>query len=373
VTLLDLCGTTQVWKGYAHYAASKAGLAALTRLLALEWAPEVRVNGVAPGAVLLKGGRNAGRLANRIPLGRIGTPEDVARAVLFLAKEPFITGEILTVDGGGPSSLVFRQHPTILGRYGTQTQTTNHTEAKSEPPAPVKLTDKAAAMVKETIEREGLQGSVSGVAVVGGGCSGFQYSLDIEKDERPGDMVFEVQGVKCFVDPMSSMYLLGVEVDYVEGQFGQSGSASRTRTPSNVRVRVELQRLIPAFRRNRGAARLEEGVARRAIPSLRFVSACPRGCITAGNLQSLRTQPRRLNDEDHHDGALALALSAFAARAQTNTDIGSTTTTSRPPRTRAPPSSRAIRTAAPAGHSSNTGRATARFPATTRRPPDAAG
>ena len=100
VTLLDLCGTTQVWKGYAHYAASKAGLATLTRLLALEWAPEVRVNGVAPGAVLLKEGMDAGRLANRIPLGRIGTPEDVAHAVLFLAKERFITGEILTVDGG---------------------------------------------------------------------------------------------------------------------------------------------------------------------------------------------------------------------------------------------------------------------------------
>ena len=43
---------------------------------------------------------DAGRLANRIPLGRIGTPEDVAHAVLFLAKERFITGEILTVDGG---------------------------------------------------------------------------------------------------------------------------------------------------------------------------------------------------------------------------------------------------------------------------------
>jgi pteridine reductase len=100
VTLLDLCGTTQVWKGYAHYAASKAGLAALTRLLALEWAPEVRVNGVAPGAVLLQEGMDARRLANRIPLGRIGTAEDVARAVSFLAKEPFITGEILTVDGG---------------------------------------------------------------------------------------------------------------------------------------------------------------------------------------------------------------------------------------------------------------------------------
>jgi iron-sulfur cluster assembly accessory protein len=106
----------------------------------------------------------------------------------------------------------------------TQTQTSDlHTHTESEPPAAVRLTDKAAAMVKETIDREGLQGSGLRVAVVGGGCSGFQYSLDIEKDERPGDMVFEVKGVKCFVDPMSSMYLLGVEVDYVEGQFGQSG------------------------------------------------------------------------------------------------------------------------------------------------------
>jgi pteridine reductase len=100
VTLLDVCGTAQVWKGYAHYAASKAGLAALTRLLALEWAPEVRVNGVAPGAVLPPEGTDAAPLAKRIPLGRIGAPEDAARAVLFLAREPFITGEILTVDGG---------------------------------------------------------------------------------------------------------------------------------------------------------------------------------------------------------------------------------------------------------------------------------
>ena len=95
--------------------------------------------------------------------------------------------------------------------------------AATEPPPPVRLTDKAAAMVKETIERENLQGSGLRVAVVGGGCSGFQYSLDLEKDERPGDMIFEVKGVRCFVDPMSSMYLLGVEIDYVEGQFGQSG------------------------------------------------------------------------------------------------------------------------------------------------------
>jgi NAD(P)-dependent dehydrogenase (short-subunit alcohol dehydrogenase family) len=96
VTLLDLCGTSQVWKEYAHYAASKAGLAALTRLLALEWAPEVRVNGVAPGTV----NPASAERAKRIPLERIGTPEEVAQAVLFLACQPFITGQILSVDGG---------------------------------------------------------------------------------------------------------------------------------------------------------------------------------------------------------------------------------------------------------------------------------
>jgi pteridine reductase len=100
VNLVDVCGTSQVWKGYAHYAASKAGLATLTRLLALEWAPEVRVNAVAPGAALLDDPQQADRLAKRIPLGRIGTPEDVARAVLFLAREPFVTGQVLAVDGG---------------------------------------------------------------------------------------------------------------------------------------------------------------------------------------------------------------------------------------------------------------------------------
>ena len=105
----------------------------------------------------------------------------------------------------------------------TQIQTNSTPVTSDAPETPVRLTDKAAAMVKETIERESLAGSGLRVAVVGGGCSGFQYSLDIKKDERAGDLVFDVKGVKCFVDPMSSMYLAGVEVDYVEGQFGQSG------------------------------------------------------------------------------------------------------------------------------------------------------
>jgi pteridine reductase len=103
VNLLDLCGTSQVWAGTAHYAASKAGLLALTRQLALEWAPEVRVNAVAPGAILFSDSvpqARRERVLSRIPAGRIGTPEEVARAVLFLAGEPFVTGQVLAVDGG---------------------------------------------------------------------------------------------------------------------------------------------------------------------------------------------------------------------------------------------------------------------------------
>ena len=103
VNLLDLCGTTQVWEKTAHYAASKAGLAVLTRQLALEWAPEVRVNAVAPGAILLADSfpeARRERILSRIPAGRLGTPEEVARAVLFLASEPFITGQVVVVDGG---------------------------------------------------------------------------------------------------------------------------------------------------------------------------------------------------------------------------------------------------------------------------------
>ncbi|MBS2025803.1 MAG: iron-sulfur cluster assembly accessory protein [Deltaproteobacteria bacterium] len=90
----------------------------------------------------------------------------------------------------------------------------------------VKLTPKAASMVKETMKAEGDKFAGLRIAVVGGGCSGFQYSLDLdEKGANADDLSFVEEGITCFVDPMSSMYLMGVEVDYVEGQFGQSGFA----------------------------------------------------------------------------------------------------------------------------------------------------
>lgn len=88
----------------AHYMASKAGLEGLTRALALELAPQVRVNGVAPGAVAFAATEDAPSRAEtlrRVPLGREGSPDDVARAVAFLACEaPYMTGQILRVDGG---------------------------------------------------------------------------------------------------------------------------------------------------------------------------------------------------------------------------------------------------------------------------------
>jgi pteridine reductase len=92
-------------KGYSVYSIAKAGLAALTRSLALELAPKVRVNGVAPGAIAWPDdGQFETVERNRIlattPLGRLGSPEDIAQAVHFLACAPYITGQVIAVDGG---------------------------------------------------------------------------------------------------------------------------------------------------------------------------------------------------------------------------------------------------------------------------------
>lgn len=90
-------------KGRLPYCVSKAGLVALARGLALELAPEVRINVVSPGAILPPADAAPGyeeKLAAQIPLGKWGHPTDISRAVLFLADSPFITGEVLHVDGG---------------------------------------------------------------------------------------------------------------------------------------------------------------------------------------------------------------------------------------------------------------------------------
>jgi NAD(P)-dependent dehydrogenase (short-subunit alcohol dehydrogenase family) len=103
-------------RGAAAYAASKAALVSLTRSLALEWAPGVRVNCVLPGAIdtpmlaegVTRGGAQGGadalrELAGRIPLARVGQPAEIARSIVFLAdseQSSFITGQTLIIDGG---------------------------------------------------------------------------------------------------------------------------------------------------------------------------------------------------------------------------------------------------------------------------------
>ncbi len=90
--------------GYAIYCTTKAGLTGLTRALARELGPEIRVNAVAPGVVLWPEQRSEqerAELLTRVPMGRAGEPADIARAVRFLALEAdYITGQVLTVDGG---------------------------------------------------------------------------------------------------------------------------------------------------------------------------------------------------------------------------------------------------------------------------------
>ena len=89
---------------YLAHAVSKAAVEGLVRALAVELAPEVSVNGIAPGTVLVPEGtplEEAEKLARRVPLKRNGDPEDVARTVLFLCAGPaFLTGQVLAVDGG---------------------------------------------------------------------------------------------------------------------------------------------------------------------------------------------------------------------------------------------------------------------------------
>lgn len=90
-------------KGYAHYSASKAGVVALTRALALELAPKITVNCVAPGAILLPkhyGPTYVSTMLKSIPLKRFGTPDEVAHAVIFLLENDYATGSVLTIDGG---------------------------------------------------------------------------------------------------------------------------------------------------------------------------------------------------------------------------------------------------------------------------------
>src|SRR4030095_5877373 len=100
----------------------------------------------------------------------------------------------------------------------------NTEQAQSQPAAaapppedlPVTLTPKAAEMVKITREQEGIDASHGlRIAVRGGGCSGFEYALDFEKEARENDWVYDQNGLTIYIDAVSARYLQGNSIDYV--------------------------------------------------------------------------------------------------------------------------------------------------------------
>jgi pteridine reductase len=99
VVMIEDVAAYQPWPSFAAHCAAKAAQAMLTRVLAGALAPEVRVCGVAPGPVAVEPDQGKRRAAETL-LGRIGSPDDVADAVVYLAGASFVTGASLVVDGG---------------------------------------------------------------------------------------------------------------------------------------------------------------------------------------------------------------------------------------------------------------------------------
>jgi pteridine reductase len=102
VNIADLAAF-ETWRNYIPHTITKAGIVQMTRGLAHALAPKVRVNAIAPGPVLLPDGwtkEQADKLIATTPLARLGTPDDVAQAVLYLLSADYVTGETILVDGG---------------------------------------------------------------------------------------------------------------------------------------------------------------------------------------------------------------------------------------------------------------------------------
>ncbi len=102
INIADLAAF-ETWPAYVPHGVTKAAVVQMTRALARVLAPEVRVNAIAPGVVLLPEGwadADAERLRGTTPLRRLGSPEDVAGAMLYLLDAGYVTGEVITVDGG---------------------------------------------------------------------------------------------------------------------------------------------------------------------------------------------------------------------------------------------------------------------------------
>lgn len=101
-------------------------------------------------------------------------------------------------------------HPVPPPAPGTPQFTPTETQ-------PVLFTPSAVEAVKQAVTAEGKPGDGLRISVVGGGCSGYQYNLDFDSEERMGDVVMLIGGVNFFIDSVSSGYLKGTVIDYVSG------------------------------------------------------------------------------------------------------------------------------------------------------------
>ncbi|KZK73673.1 MAG: short-chain dehydrogenase [Pelodictyon luteolum] len=102
ITMADISADL-VWKSFAPYTVAKAGVVHLTKVFAKTFAPNILVNAIAPGTVTLNPGKDMDseeEMVARIPLRRLGDPLDIVKAVLFLLESDYITGQVITVDGG---------------------------------------------------------------------------------------------------------------------------------------------------------------------------------------------------------------------------------------------------------------------------------
>ena len=104
INIIDNASGRKDWPNHSHYCASKAALLSITRSLAQELAPSIRINAIGPGAILFQDWESDERKAavlSSIPMERLGNPEEIAQTVLFLVTGPtYITGQIIDVDGG---------------------------------------------------------------------------------------------------------------------------------------------------------------------------------------------------------------------------------------------------------------------------------
>jgi iron-sulfur cluster assembly accessory protein len=102
----------------------------------------------------------------------------------------------------------------------TTPASTPSTAPQGTPSSPVRLTEAAVTQVKKVIEAQGFQGYYFSIRVVPAGCNGLGYDLNMVREAKPGDLIWEQDGVKIATDALSNKYLSGTEIDFVSSVTG---------------------------------------------------------------------------------------------------------------------------------------------------------